>query len=455
MNPSLRDRLLLTLLPVTLVMWAVVGIVIYAATQREVDELIDAQLAQSARVLMNLMGHELEEEEHTPGYLSDDDIAEKFTAFSHKYEQRLAFQMWLLKEDRIWLRTHNAPKYRLSDRAAGFEDRKIDGSPWRVYVLTNAEDGLQVQVGENAERRRELRDYIAWRVLIPILISIPLLALMIWYGVGRAMRPLRSIADDVQKRRPDNLHPIPDAVVPLEAKPLIVALNALFQRLQQAFETERRFTSDAAHELRTPLAALRTQAQVALRATSDEERRRALTQVISGVDRATHLAQQLLTLARIDPSLWVGRDQIDLPALASEVLVEIAPSALARDIDLGFETGQVSVIPGDRAMLAIMMRNLVDNAIKYSPAGGKVEVRIAQDGRRIVLDVDDSGPGIPPEERERVFERFYRQVGTNVPGSGLGLSIVKRIADLHHAGVRLDHSPLGGLRIEVIFTAGE
>lgn len=455
MNPSLRDRLLLTLLPVTLAMWAVVGIVIYAATQSEVDELIDAQLAQSARVLLNLMGHELEEEEHTPGYLSDDDIAEKFTNFSHKYEQRLAFQMWLLKEDRIWLRTDNAPKYRLSERNAGFEDRMIEDSPWRVYVLTDVEDGLQVQVGENAERRQELRDYIAWRVLIPILLSTPLLALMIWYGVGRAMQPLRSIATDVQNRRPDNLHPIPVAVVPLEAKPLVDALNALFQRLQQAFETERRFTSDAAHELRTPLAALKTQAQVALRTTADEERRRALTQVIIGVDRATHLAQQLLTLARIDPTLWVGRDRIDLPVLVSEVLAEIAPVALAKDIDLGFDAGSVSIIPGDRAMLAIMTRNLVDNALKYTPPGGKVEVRIAQEERRIVLDVDDSGPGIPPEERERVFERFYRQMGTNVPGSGLGLSIVRRIADLHRADVRLDHSPLGGLRIEVIFTVGE
>jgi two-component system sensor histidine kinase QseC len=455
MNPSIRKRLLLTFLTVTLALWAVVGMVIYAATQSEVDELIDAQLAQSARLLLNLMGHELKEEEQRPGDFGDDDIAQQFTEFAHKYEQRLAFQMWILAENRIWLRTDSAPRYRLSERSAGFEDRVIEGSPWRVYVLTDPQGMIQVQVGESSERREELRNYIAWRVMIPILLSIPLLAVMIWYGVGHAMLPLRNIAADVKNRRPSNLHPIPDTVVPLEAKPLVDALNALFQRLQQAFETERRFTSDAAHELRTPLAALKTQAQVALRATADEERRHALTQVITGVDRATHLAQQLLTLARIDPTLWVGRDQVDLPTLASEVLAEIAPVALAKDIDLGFEAGPVSVIPGDRAMLAIMTRNLVDNALKYTPAGGKVEVRIAQHGRRIALDVDDSGPGIPPEERERVFERFYRQVGTNVPGSGLGLSIVKRIADLHHAGVRLDHSPLGGLRIEVVFNADE
>jgi two-component system sensor histidine kinase QseC len=454
MNPSVRKRLLLTLLPVTLVLWTVVGMVIYATTQNEVDELIDAQLAQSARVLLNLMGHELKEEKEKPGYISEDDIAQQFTKFTHKYEQRLAFQMWILAENRIWLRTDNAPRNRMTERSAGFVNSVISGEPWRVYVLTDPEGKIQVQVGETSERRNELRHDIAWRVLIPVLLSIPMFALMIWFGVGRAMQPLHNIVEDVQNRRPDNLYPIPVTVVPLEIKPLVDALNALFQRLQQAFETERRFTSDAAHELRTPLAAIKTQAQVALRSSADEERRRALNQVISGVDRASHLVQQLLTLARIDPTLWVGSELIDLPALASEVLAEIAPMALARDIDLSLEAGLPPAIRGDRAMLGMMLRNLVDNAIKYTPAGGKVEVRLARDGARLNLSVDDSGPGITPEERARVFERFYRQVGTNVPGSGLGLSIVKRIADLHHAEVRLGDAALGGLRAEVVFDLG-
>jgi two-component system sensor histidine kinase QseC len=454
MNPSLRNRLLLTLLPATLVMWALVGVIIYAATQNEVDELIDAQLAQSARLLLNLMGHELKEEESMADEFSDDDIAQQFSEFTHRYEQQLAFQMWLLRENRIWLRTNSAPLYRLAERDAGFEDRVIEGNRWRIYVVTDADRTIQVQVGENSERRQALRDYIAWRVLIPILLAVPLLAFMIWYGVSRAMAPLRNIAADVKNRRPDNLHPIGGAVVPLETQPLIDALNALFQRLQQAFETERRFTADAAHELRTPLAALKTQAQVALRATDDAERRQALAQVVNGVDRATHLAQQLLTLARIDPTLWVGRDQVDLPALAAEVLAEIAPAALARAIDLGLEARASAIVRGDRAMLAILLRNLVDNAIKFTPTGGKVEVRVGRDGERIVLSVDDSGTGIPPQERTRVFERFYRRIDALAPGSGLGLSIVKRIADLHHAVVRLDDAPAGGLRVEVVFGGG-
>ncbi len=215
MNPSLRNRLLFTLLPVTLALWAIVGVVIYAATQSEVDELIDAQLAQSARVLLSLMGHELAEEELRPGYTSEDDIAEQFSEFSHKYEQRLAFQMWILAEDRIWLRTATAPRSRMSERSAGFEDRIIEGDPWRVYVLTDPAGRLQVQVGESSARREELRNYIAWRVLIPILLTVPLLAILIWYGVGRAMMPLSKIADDVKNRRLDNLHPIPDIAVPI------------------------------------------------------------------------------------------------------------------------------------------------------------------------------------------------------------------------------------------------
>lgn len=451
MNPSLRNCLLFTLLPVTLALWAIVGAIIYAAAQGEVDELIDAQLTQSARLLLNLMEHELAEEEMAPGDMSDDDIAEQFAEFSHKYEQRLAFQMWILGENRIWLRSDSAPRYRMSERSAGFEDRAIEGSPWRVYVLTDAAGRLQVQVGESAERREILRNHIAWRVLVPILLSIPLIAVMIWYGVARAMSPLRNIAADVKNRRPDNLRPIPDLDVPVEAKPLIDALNALFRRLQQAFETERRFTSDAAHELRTPLAALKTQAQVALRATADEERRRALRQVVAGVDRATHLAQQLLTLARIDPTVWVGHDNVDLGDLASEVLAEIAPLALARGTDLGLEAGAVAPVRGDRAMLGILLRNLVDNAIKYAPAGGWVEVNVERRGSAIVLGVSDNGPGIPPEEHARVFERFYRRIGAGGSGSGLGLSIVRRIADLHHAEIRLSAGEPAGLRVEVIF----
>lgn len=455
MTSSIRNRLLFILLPITLVLWTVVGMVIHVTTENEIDELIDAQLAQNARVLLNLMGHELSEEQLAPHKFADEGITEQYVDYSHRYEQRLAFQMWLLEENKIWLRNDRAPTYPLTDRDAGYDNRVIEDSNWRIFVLTDHDLKLQVQVGESAERREELHNNVTMRILIPVALAVPLLALVIWYGVGRAMGPLRNIAADVKNRHPDSLHPIADIAVPLEAKPLVDALNALFKRLQQAFETERRFTADAAHELRTPLAALKTQAQVAMRATEDAERRQALNNVVIGVDRATRLAQQLLTLARIDPTVWVGRDRIRLPDLASEVLAEAAPVALAKNIDLSLDGSVAETVKGDRSMLAIMVRNLVDNAIKYTPAGGKVEVRVAQDGGRILLSVSDSGPGIPPDERARVFERFYRQVGTLAPGSGLGLSIVKRIAELHHADVRLGASSLGGLQVELVFPVAD
>lgn len=453
MTPSIRNRLLWLLLPVTAALWLAVTAVIYAAARSEVDQLIDAQLAQSARVLINLLSHELHEEEHFRGRFYDEarHIPQVFGDHGHKYEQRLAFQMWLLSEDRLGLRSVSAPAQPLADIDNGFAERVIDGRLWRVYVLTDYDRAIQVQVAEGTARREELRDAIVLRILVPVGVALPLLVGLIWLGIGRAFSPLRKIAEDLGGRHPSQLQPITNPNVPTEAKPLVDALNNLFDRLQQAFENERRFTADAAHELRTPLAALKTQAQVALAATSDEARRLALEHVVQGVDRATHLAQQLLTLARIDPATWLGGERVELHALTSEVLAEMTPAALTKGIELGFEAAENGAVRGDQAMLSVLVRNLVDNAIKYTPKGGKIEVRVVRRADRLVLGVADNGPGIPPEDRPKVFDRFYRRLGSASPGSGLGMSIVKRVTELHRAHVRLETSPLGGLLVEVIF----
>jgi len=457
MTPSLRNRLLLILLPVTALVWMLFTFVIYAETGNEVDELIDAQLVQSASVLLTLLSHEFHEEEAYRGRVYEDEtrnVPQDMGKYNHKYEQKLVFQMWMLASNRLALRSQGAPETPMTDLLEGFSNRVIDGQSWRVYALTDINRGLQVQVGEGNERRSELKITIAERILIPALVSLPALAVLIWVGVGRAMKPLRVIAQDVENREAGKLTPIDDAPVPTEARPLVHAINDLFQRLQESFENERRFTADAAHELRTPLAALKTQAEVALRAQEDRSRTEALRQVINGVDRAGHLVQQLLTLARIDPDSWHGgRGVFNLREMAADTIAELTPHALVKHIDLGLqESAEAVKVTGDVGMVQLLVRNLVDNAIKYTPEQGTVTVSIERQRDKICLAVDDSGPGIPREDRERVFERFYRRLGTGAAGSGLGLSIVRRIAELHEAGIDLLDSDLGGLRVAVCFS---
>ena len=303
------------------------------------------------------------------------------------------------------------------------------------------------------EIRNELAGKIALSLLVPFLLAIPLVAPLIWFSIERGLQPVNWVSDEVKQRAVENLKPIVITDVPDEVRPLIDSINTLLSRLEYSFENERRFTADAAHELRTPLAALKTQAQVALRASETGQRKKALEQVISGVDRATHLVQQLLTLARLDPQFARVEDaKFGLHQVVVRVLTDLAPEALAKKIELTFEEDRGALVKGDAEMIGILTSNLVRNAIRYTPEHGSVEVRIGEDDDAVLLHVIDNGPGIDPEERSHVFERFYRTLGNRVSGSGLGLSIVKRIADLHHAQVELDSGENGrGLWVRVRF----
>ena len=311
---------------------------------------------------------------------------------------------------------------------------------------------IRIHVGEQREVRDDLIHQIALRQLVPMLLGLSLLAMLIWIGVARSLDPLNQIARDIAKRAPAQLHPVPSNPTPDEVRPLVDALNGLFGRLRQAFEREKRLTADAAHELRTPLAGLRTQAEVAQRASSRVERDKALHQVIEGVDRSTHLVEQLLTMARIDPEAGLQEfARIDLCEITSDVMAGLAGDAIAKDIDMSLERKCVGMVQGNADALRILVRNLVDNAIRYTPHEGLVAVSIESLEDRVVLRVVDNGPGIPPERRDAVFERFYRGRESLAPGSGLGLSIVRRIAALHDGAIALEMSVHGGVKVEVDF----
>lgn len=455
MNPSIRQRLLWTLLSATLMVWVGTAIKNYYDNRREIAELFDAQLAQSARALLALSAHEMYEQlpfiAQSQGYTRN--LPERIKRQAHKYEQHLAFQIWSGDGILVAL-SDSAPTDPLAGAPDIFSDQVIKGHRWRVYALVDPEKKLQVQVGERYDHREQLSDDVALRLLAAVVLSLPVLALMIWFGVSYAMRPLNRVTRAVAARQLDNLEPINNRRVPEETKPLVDALNDLFARLQTALDDILHFTADAAHELRTPLAALKTHAQVALRAIDEPTRTEALRELIHGVDRATSLVEQLLTLARLDPEATQLSDETaDLQEVAQNVLSELATDAVKKEIDISLDARCRGIVTGKQLMLTVLVRNLVENAIRYTPRNGQVEVSVFEDQHEIVLRVSDSGSGIPPEEREKIFKRFYRVLGSGAPGSGLGLSIVQRIAEIHRARVVLGESKFGGLKFDVYFLA--
>jgi len=422
----------------------------YYDTRSEIQSLFDAQLAQSARVLMELSAHELYEQ---LAYLSQkgEDVSQHLPTQIHKYQQEIDFQIWI-EGDHLAVRSENAPSTPFVDKEEIFADRVFNNQKWRVYSTSNKENTITVQVGQNFNERDILSQNISTRLLASFAIMLPFLALLIFFVVGRAFSPLKKIATQIENRKIDNLQPISSANVPVEVMPMTKALNSLFYRLQLAFENITVFTANAAHELRTPLAAQKINAQVALQAKEEKDRNEALKEVVSSVNKATTLVEQLLTLSRLDPESEVDKLQsADLAQITREVVAELTPAALKKNIEISMSEDDVPDINGKASILVILVKNIVENAIRYTPRDGHIEVSLSENQNRIVLSISDSGPGIPVEEQSQVFQRFYRAKNHEQEGSGLGLAMVQRIAEIHHARILLGKSKLGGLRLEIYF----
>ena len=431
---SLSRRLLLLSLVAVAVVWTAAAIFAVVRVRHETGRLLDAHLVQAAAMLHARVGEDVDESEleHAPEL--------------HRYARGLAFQVW---EEGRKLRFHsaNAPDVRLSAEDRGFSDVETDGRAWRVFSSFDRKERVLVQVAEERRARDRITAGVAGSLLLPMIVGLPVLGLLIWLALRSGLKPLVALGRDVAARDPDNLKPL-EATVPREVSPLVSSLNALFERLAHSIEHERRFNADAAHELRTPLAAVRAQAEVALASTSDAERAHALRQVLAGCDRAARLVDQMLTLARLDPQRTLaGGTRFDLAIVARDAVAAIAPAGLVRGVEVGLDATSAPVV-GDPALVAILLRNLLDNAIRYSPAGTTVDVRVRTADGGSELAVSDQGPGVPPDERERLGERFHRVLGAGEPGSGLGLSIVRRIAELHHAALSF-HEPASGRGLEV------
>jgi two-component system sensor histidine kinase QseC len=438
---SLQGRLLVLVLGTVVLFWIGTTAMTWFDARHELDELLDSHLAQAAALLVVQQAGEV-----------DDDHAIDAPTL-HRYAPKVAFQVF--HEGRLALRSANAPPWPMAAGkrfATGFKTVRIEGSTWRVFATHGGERDIQVYVGEQMSSRASILWAVLRSMLWPMLIALPVLALLAWWAVYRGVAPLRRLGRTLAQRGAETLEPVKLDNAPSEMSPMIDALNGLFERIGTLLESERRFTADAAHELRTPIAAIRAQAQVALGESDDSLRRHALQGTLEGCDRATHLVEQLLTLSRLESDLVRRRQSVDLGAVSKRVVAEIAPKAIGKQQRLELDAVPGCTVAGDEALLTVLVRNLVDNAVRYSPRSARVEVRVARQDGRVVLTVEDSGPGLAEGELHRLGERFFRVAGIEESGSGLGWSIAQRIATAHQADVRAQRSTrLGGLSVQVSF----
>lgn len=429
---SLTRRLAVRIFAVALLSWAVVVAVSYQEIRSEVDELYDGELAQLASVMLTLYtaaDGQRSKEALPPAVLSspfDDE---------HNYERKLVLQIWH-RDGRLLLRSPNAPAEPISALPHGFERTEVLGHPVIAYTLAMPGEPYLVRVAQRVNIRSEIASEILEVSRNVVLFSMPLLLLALYLGIRGGLKPLREIEQEISTRSADNLEPVPTRNAPIELHSVIGELNQLLERLRAALENERQLVANATHELRTPLAGIRSNVQVALQASDETVRREALARAEAGVVNATHLAEQLLSQARVD-TVDPRLRPLSLAPVVGLVMGDLAAAAKAKMIRLEHRTEGPDALCGNRELIYILLRNLVDNAVRHSPAGGAVTVTTWGEGGVVTIRIEDEGPGIPEREREKVFQRFYRAEGSATPGTGLGLSIVHRVVALHHGRIEL------------------
>ena len=428
---SIRVRVLLSLLGMLIVSAVVMAALTYRNVLAETESLFDYQLRQMAFSLRD-------QGEIAPAQAST--LADE--------ELDFVVQIWTVDGRIIY-----PPRLRddLPTRALlGLADVTVQGKTWRAFSV--ASQDRVIQVAQPLQIRQRLAAGAALRSVAPLLFIAPLMAMLVWWLAAQTLAPLRRVADGVRARDEQSLRPLPTEGLPDEVAPLVGALNGLLQRLDASLGAQRAFVSDAAHELRSPLTALKLQMQLLRRAPDETARGEALEALNAGIDRAVRGVEQLLALARAEPAAPGGEPvDLDLSELVRAAIGETVPFAHSRQTAVSLLTDAPVPLRGDAASLTALARNLVDNAVRYSPRGARVELRVLREDGAALLRVDDTGPGIPPEERARVFDRFYRHAAGDEAGTGLGLAIVRSVADRYGATVTLADSPLGGLRVEVRF----
>ena len=435
---SLQTRVVALVLAGVCTLWLIAAIMIWFDGRHELDELLDSHLAQAATLLI--------------AQASDGELEHQYeeAAKRTRFDRRVAFQMW--HEGRLQWRSANAPTTPMMQQDRGFASTSINGKQWRVFATRGRDSDVQLFVGEQLDARADILTALLRGMLLPLAVGLPLLALVVWLAVFRGLQPLRALRTQLRQRAPAELTAIGLPGAPEEVESLTTALNDLFARIGSLIENERRFTQDAAHELRTPIAAIRAQAQVAASATAPADVQAALQKTLRGCDRASHLVDQLLQLARLDGAQQPSQQQprFDLARVVERVLAPLLDDAAAKRIALEVDVPDHCAMAGDEALIGILLRNLCDNALRYAPAEGQVRFRVADGTTTLQVSIEDSGHGMTTAQIARLGERFYRVAGNDAEGSGLGWSIIRRIAAV--TGAKLDigtSAELGGLKVTV------
>jgi two-component system sensor histidine kinase QseC len=486
---SLRARLLLVLIASTSAIWMCGFAWITISSQREIQNLLDRRLMEAARMVLSLSAPAVAPGGQSPpmmasfpmlgppsigapmgsgtgtggampnggkAELAKPELAKPELAkpeLAGRYERWLSCQVWSF-DGRLVGRSGNAPRSRLTDQKTGFSEPVVDGEVYRVYAAEDPVKGVRVLVGDNLGQRQGLVDDLLRGLLVPAAVILPLIAVLIWLSVRQGLLPLQRATESLSARDADNLTPLDVGRSPSEIRPLINALNELFQKVVAARDRERSFLAYAAHELRTPLAGLKTQAQVAVKAVDPRMRNAALGQVVKGVDRTSRLVRQLMAMSRLDASSARHADEwIDLEAALVDVTLN-----LDRELNPGRVAFGASVcgrsIAIDRVLFDLAARNLLENALQLSPANGTVRLSTVHDDQLARICIEDDGPGIPEDELDQVQKRFFRGRYKSASGSGLGLAIVSAALDRAGAELRLGRPDSGcGLRAEIVLPA--
>jgi two-component system sensor histidine kinase QseC len=433
---SIRRYLILILLSlITLVSFAA-AIKGYRSSMQKASAVFDEQLMSISHTLTTLQPHK--QTQPTPA------------------KNNLAFQIW--QNTALQIRSENSPNTAIGGFIPGFAEHNFAGQRWRTYSQEFKPSQRWIIVAQPLSRRFELAEEVILAAVTPLIISIPLLALVIFWIISHGLRPLTTLSIALRAKKADDLQPITLHNVPSELAPVLDTLNQLFERLDGAFSREKRFASDAAHELRTPLSVLKINAHnLALELASKQHHSANMAYLNQGVERMSHVVDQILILHRTNPEQYQASfTELDLSALCRTVISSIYPQIASKQQEIEL-VGQVETLQGDEFALSILLQNLLSNASKYSPEQSHIRLSLSQDPRQTTIVVEDSGPGIAESEYSRVFERFYRiggdQHNSNVIGCGLGLAITRHIADLHQASVSLEKSKaLGGLSVTVQFS---
>jgi len=485
---SLSLRLLLALVLTSLLYSVGIGWLTIRDSVDEIYELFDVHLAQTGLALLRVT--DPDEEDFTtlpsPGQSPDlhkifgqwpelpqrlatlrsttpgqgqtraaEVLAGSTQSMHSQYEKSLRYQVWG-NDGQLILRSANAPISPMTEQEGLSESTDDQGQVWKHFAAWDRHHDFRVVVSEDNALRSRLVRNIALHLASPVVIGLPVLIVLLWFSINRGLIPLNKLTSEIEARKPDNLAPLDETQVPNEVRPMIVALNHLLLRMVNSLEGERRFTANAAHALRTPLAAIQAQVFVVRSAHSDQERQRALDQLQRGVERGIRLVSQMLTMARLDPQQPPpDHAPVILADVVQEVCAVLAPLALERHQTLELDAqSDLEKLSGNADMVSMLVSNLIDNAIRYTQDHGLIHVHVLRDAGALCVKVSDNGPGIPVHQRNHVFERFFRLAQSDQPGTGLGLSICQRIAELHGAALAVGEGLHGtGTTVTVRFGA--